>query len=399
MNILMLSMDETILTGTLGDSRARHEEYARRFGTIQMVVCNVVKGGKPLAPLHTERLIIQPTNSRSRLWYVPDAVRAARTLAAELRPNVITSQDALLTGLAGLWIRRVLHAPLIVQDHTAFADNPYWARESRQNRLLQKIAQFVIPRADVVRVVNRGEREACIRIGAQPERVAVVPVPIPLAQFTHPDQRIDWRARFGLTAEQPVALWVGRPVPFKNLGLLLAAWQQVAAKLPAARLILAGSMDGTPYPAQVQALGLADSVILAGRVAYDDLPSLYQTANIYVHSSTYEGGPRVQVEAAAAGIPSVSTDCDGPRDIIKHGETGLLTPMCAPELAAAILSLLSDPARARQMGQAACTDILERYDQDRLIDQWVGLWRSTSTLNGKATGERLHPEDESAAKR
>jgi 1,2-diacylglycerol 3-alpha-glucosyltransferase len=374
LNILMISMDEAILSGNIGDSRARHEEYARRFGVIQMVVCNTART-RLLQPVRTERLIIHPTNSRSRLFYVPDAIRLARTLAKDMPPNVITSQDALLTGLVGLWLRRTLRVPLIVQDHTAFADNPYWTRESLQNRLLQKLAQFVLPRADMVRVVNRGEREACIRIGAKPDRVVVVPVPIPIKQFAVPDQRIDWRARFGIAPDQPVALWVGRPVPFKNLSLLLSAWQQVIAALPGARLILAGNMDGTPYPAQIAQMGLNDSVILAGRVGYDDLPALYQSATIYVHSSTYEGGPRVQVEAAAAGIPSVSTDCDGPRDIIRHGETGLLTPMHPDALADAVLSLLNAPERARQMGRAARADVLERYDQEKLIDQWVGLWR------------------------
>lgn len=374
MNILMISMDETILTGAIGDSRTRHEEYARRFGTIQMALCNTSK----LQPLHTERLHIQPTNSRSRFLYVLDAVRAGRILATQTKPDVITAQDAMLTGLAGLWLRRILKVPLIVQDHTAFADNPYWANESLQNRILQKIAQFVLPRADVVRVVNHGEREACIRIGAKPDRVAVVPVPTPLKQFTVPDNRIDWRTKFGIAAEQPVALWVGRPVPVKNIPLLLGAWQRVVQSLPDARLILAGNMEGAPYPAQIQTMGLENSVLLAGRVTFDDLPSLYQSANIYVHSSMYEGGPRVQIEAAAAGIPSVSTDCDGPRDIIQHGKTGLLTPMDADALAQGMLTLLRDTERAQQMGQAARADILERYDQDKLINQWVDLWRSTA---------------------
>lgn len=378
MNILMISMDDSILTGAIGDARARHEDYARRFGRIQMVVCNTVRK-KPLQALDTELLSIVPTNSRTRIAYVADALRVARPLIDSQPPDVITSQDALLTGLVGLRLRDRLHVPLIVQDHTTIADGERWAQESLQNRLLQRIACFVLPRADAVRVVSEGERAACIRIGVQPKRLQVIPVATDLRRFAEPDNRIDWRARLGLSASDRVALWVGRPVPFKNLPLLISAFEVVSARLDNARLVLAGDMSGTGYIEQVRAAGLDHRIKFAGRVGHDDLPSLYQAADVYAHSSFYEGLPRVQMEAAAAGLPIVSTDIDGVRDLVRPGETGLLTPLDAESLAAALIDLLSDPERSRAMGARGQRDVLERFDPERLINQWVGMWKALAT--------------------
>jgi glycosyltransferase involved in cell wall biosynthesis len=72
-------------------------------------------------------------------------------------------------------------------------------------------------------------------------------------------------------------------------------------------------------------------------------------------SSWREGYSMALAEALTLGVPIVSTDCDfGPREIIRNGENGLLTPVHNPEaLAAGILRVLNDPALAARMRQAA----------------------------------------------
>jgi glycosyltransferase involved in cell wall biosynthesis len=374
-NVLMISLDDTILTGKLGDNRARHEDYARRIGEpLRIVVCTT----QTVPDLHTEWLRAVPTRSRSRLAYVIDGVQAANTLLAGARPDVITTQDALLTGVIGLRLRSALHVPVIVQDHTTIAEGEAWARESLRNRALRRLARFVLPKADAVRVVNTDERESCIRLGCAPEDVHVIPVATDLARFSTPDRSIDWRARLGIGPKQPVALWVGRPVPFKNLALLLQAFQIIHDAMPDSVLTLAGDFNGTPYPDQIRAMGLMEAVRLPGRVNFDELPSLYQAASVYVHSSFYEGAPRVQFEAAAAGLPIVSTDVIGARDIVIHGETGYLVPLQPGPFADAALQLLRHPDRARAMGQRAQADITNRFDPERLRTEWIDLWRAVA---------------------
>jgi glycosyltransferase involved in cell wall biosynthesis len=118
-------------------------------------------------------------------------------------------------------------------------------------------------------------------------------------------------------------------------------------------------------------------VIFAGRVNHGDLPLYYQMADVYLHSSRYEGVPKVLIEALAAGTPVVSTDHLGADVVVRDGETGLLTEHTPDALAAAAISLIDDPARARAMGAAGQRDVIERFDYERQLDRIVESFRAT----------------------
>ena len=185
----------------------------------------------------------------------------------------------------------------------------------------------------------------------------------------------------GLAPDAPVLLWVGFPAAFKHIELLLAAYRQVRAARPAARLVLAG--DFQTRPDFVRQAG-AEGVIFAGRVDHSDLPAYYQLASIYVHSSRYEGVARVLMEALAAGTPVVATDHLGAAEVVRHGESGLLTAHTPEALAEAIITLLDDPARAQAMGAAGQRDALERFDYERGLDAIAETYRATLRLAGRA---------------
>ena len=380
-HVLTISMDASLLSRTIGDSRQRHLDYAQRIGTLDIVVCTRGQWA-PFNSAPDAALRIRPTVSRFRFAYVPDGYRAARLLTTDRRPDVITTQDPFLTGLVGLLLKRRLHVPLIIQDHSSIFSGSRFASESRLTRLLHLLGRLVVRGADAVRVVNTAERAACIRLGIPADRVQIIPLPTALQQFVSPPQPIDWRARLNIAADAPTALWVGRVVPVKNLPLLLEAFAIVNARLPSARLILAGDTVGSAVPALIERLRLGDAVRLAGTVSHELLPALYQAATVYAHSSRYEGFGVVLVEAAAAGLPLISTMTDGARDIIRPDETGLIVPDHADALADALLTLLTDPERAQAMGHVAQADVLRRFDPETLAARWVGLWQTVAAAAG-----------------
>jgi glycosyltransferase involved in cell wall biosynthesis len=95
-------------------------------------------------------------------------------------------------------------------------------------------------------------------------------------------------------------------------------------------------------------------------------------AAIYVLSSDYEGLPNALIEAQGLGLPAVATRCPhGPEEIIDDGKTGLLTPVGdARELAEAMVKLLSNEPRRRQMGQAAKLYARRLFDASHLTRGW-----------------------------
>lgn len=117
----------------------------------------------------------------------------------------------------------------------------------------------------------------------------------------------------------------------------------------------------------IQSLQLQDHVRLAGFVENSIVH--YRHANLFVLSSLYEGMPNALIEAAASGIPCVSTDCpSGPAEILDQGRLGsLVRPGDALALASAIADVMDHPEEARFKADAACEHVLKMFDPERGI--------------------------------
>lgn len=169
--------------------------------------------------------------------------------------------------------------------------------------------------------------------------------------------------------DPPVAIFVGRLEPQKNLFTLLEA----VAIVGNLRLVLVG--DGSQREALAQrARELGVALELAGVVSYETLPTLLQTADLFVLPSLIEGHPKVLLEAMSVGLPCVGTDVPGIRDLLQDGETGLLCPGTDPaSLVVGLRRLLADRTAAQELSRRARALIEAQYDLDRLLQREVAL--------------------------
>jgi glycosyltransferase involved in cell wall biosynthesis len=144
------------------------------------------------------------------------------------------------------------------------------------------------------------------------------------------------------SVSRPRILTVGRMKAQKNHRLLVLAFAKLANTLPSARLAILGTGEREAQTrALVGELHLDDRVILPGH--FEDPWPWYRSADLFVLSSDYEGFGSVIVEALAAGLPVVSTDCpSGPAEILENGRWGRLAPVGhVEELAAAMRQALA----------------------------------------------------------
>jgi len=169
-------------------------------------------------------------------------------------------------------------------------------------------------------------------------------------------------------------LWTGRLDPIKGLDLLLRAFARID---PARRahLLLAGDGPIRPQIEQtVAALGLTERVHLLG--TRSDVPSLLKAADVYTLPSRTEGLPNALLEAMAAGVPIVTTDAPGCRDLIEDKRTGLVVPYGDIDaLAAALSDLLTDPARAAELGHNALVEVTNNWHIKSTFDAYESLYR------------------------
>jgi glycosyltransferase involved in cell wall biosynthesis len=108
----------------------------------------------------------------------------------------------------------------------------------------------------------------------------------------------------------------------------------------------------------------------------DDMPDLYRSVDIVVLPSYREGVPQGLIEAAACGLPLVTTDVPGCREVVTDGVDGLLVPVRDSDaLASAIARLCDDPALRERLGKAARQRALADFDERIVIEQTMDVYR------------------------
>ena len=116
----------------------------------------------------------------------------------------------------------------------------------------------------------------------------------------------------------------------------------------------------------------------------DDVPALVSAADAYVMSSAWEGMPMVLLEAAAGGLPVVTTRVGGNHEAVLDGTTGFLAPARdSGTLASAMSRLMALPAaERREMGERGREHVRANHGLTRVVDRWEALYREVSVRKG-----------------
>lgn len=184
------------------------------------------------------------------------------------------------------------------------------------------------------------------------------------------------RRHLNIAADVPLVAMVARFQSVKGHATFQAMARRIVAQQPNVQLVVAGEdvfgvaadqrlRDETLHTAQHDPL-------LRERLHYigfrDDVERVYQAADVVVCASDFESYGKANLEAMACGVPVVSTRAGGPAETVVEGETGyLVPPKDDAAFAARVLSLLADPARRLQMGQAARAHVQRHFSVAAMV--------------------------------
>ena len=170
-----------------------------------------------------------------------------------------------------------------------------------------------------------------------------------------------------------VIVSVGRLVHRKGQDTLIEAMPEIVSSIPDAHLLMIG--EG-PYRAYLEnrakALDVQSLVTFIGRIQYADLPRYICTGDIFVMPSRsrlagleVEGLGIVYLEASACGLPVIAGNSGGAPDAVLEGKTGLVVDgRSSREVAQAVIELLSDTARCKEMGANGRQWIIKEWRWD-----------------------------------
>ena len=294
-----------------------------------------------------------------------------------LEADVFHAHHPFLLGPVARRLARRQRRPLVFTYHTRYDKYAHYVPFHRalvEEAAVRLSTRFAAAADAVIAPSNVIRDELYARGVVTP--IAVVPTGVDVTRF-RPGDATRARRALGLLPADLVVLYVGRLDREKSVDRLLVAFERVAGIVAAARLVLVG--NGTQTEAlrrKAAASTVGDRVTFLGVRPHDTLPTCYQAADVFVFASETETQGLVLAEAAACGLPAVAVAAPGCDEVVRDGETGLLTKNDPSGLAEAIIGVLLDAARRRGMA-ARARDVAEREFDARLqIERTLAVYEA-----------------------
>ena len=196
------------------------------------------------------------------------------------------------------------------------------------------------------------------------------------------------REELQLGDDERLIVSVGNLYPVKGHQHLIEAVGMLAASHPHVHLAISGRGDmAEALMARARTLGLSERVHLLG--LRSDVPAVLGAADVFVLPSLSEGLPLALLEAMFAACPIVASDVGDVGVALAHGDAGILVqPGNAAALARELDRLLSDPTRARQLGDRAFRRAAAEYDVGQMVRRYRAMY---DDLIGRVVTESNRP--------
>jgi glycosyltransferase involved in cell wall biosynthesis len=234
-------------------------------------------------------------------------------------------------GPAAMHLSDALGIPFSVKARGA--DIHYWGKKHGCTGQILAAAN----KAAGLLAVSAALKAEMVTLGMDAAKIQVHYTGLDQSRFI-PGDRAAAKARLGLTG--PVILCVGALIPRKRQNLLLEA----LVAIPDAVLLFAGTGESeAALRARAAKLGISDRVQFLGSVAHDDLPSLYQAADIMALVSSSEGLANAWVEALACGTPIIASEVGGIRELLKNDAGGRIVAPTPTAIFEAARDILASP--------------------------------------------------------
>ena len=317
---------------------------------------------------------------------------ALQTLSVDVRIAAATADCDVLhshtwyADMAGHLSAMLNGRPHVVTMHSLEPLRPWKAEQLGGGyRVSSWVEKTAVEGADAVIAVSQGMARDVLEAypAVDPDRVHVVHNGIDADEYA-PSPATDVLEQHGVDPGTPYALFVGRITRQKGLSHLLRA----ARDLPGQLVLCAGAPDTPEIAAETEQL-VSDLQVARSGVVWirDMLPradvvQLLSHATVFVCPSVYEPLGIVNLEAMACGTAVVASAVGGIPEVVDDGRTGLLVPASdEAALAAALTSLLDDPARAEQLGRAGRARAVAEFGWDAIAARTLQVYEDVLSRN------------------
>ncbi|MFT5283971.1 MAG: glycosyltransferase involved in cell wall biosynthesis [Planctomycetota bacterium] len=307
------------------------------------------------------------------------AERALRKALLEFEPDLLHTH-ATKAGMVGRRAARNLASTSKIHTFHGHVFEGYFPEPIA--KVLIRREQKLSELCDRIVAVSHATADDLVRLAVVPEEKLVV-IP-PGANLDHllalerprNQAHAELRREIGAGSDDFVVGMVGRLAPVKQPQMAIDVFEMMAARHPQLHMVFIG--DGSERGALERRIGglapgLSERVHMLGAV--DDMTPVFASLDAVMLTSHSEGLPVALIEAAAAGLPALSTNVGGVSEIVAHERTGFIAEDAA-ELAYGLDQMLGNPIEAAAMGQRARVRVSTRYSAKSLADRLEALYEA-----------------------
>jgi len=239
--------------------------------------------------------------------------------------------------------------------------------------------------ASRILVLNPGMMEEALEVGFDHARLGWMPNPVDTDHFRpcSAGERAQLREELQVSPDTPLAVFLGRLDPQKELPWLIGAFARVVREIPDAVLALVG--DGslrTQLGELVSSLNLERNVRFTGRLNTAGVLKWLQAGDLITLVSAVEGLPCALIEAMSTGLPAVVSDIPAHTQLVDTDDNGVVTKLGDQEsIARGLVHLLQDPAARARMGAAARRRMVEQFSTSKVVDCYETLFAECNNTN------------------
>lgn len=347
-----------------------------------VIVCSLKTGGAIGEEMHKQGIKVMTLARGEKLKisiginFIPKILRLARIIEKE-KPQIIHTflfQANIATRFAAYIVRRkvVSRTPVVISSIRAYRQSMGFGEMwyNLFDRLTYRLTDKIIS-------VSKGAKNYIVKqTGIDSRKIVVIHNGVDI-DFYDPKIRGE-KEKYNLSKNSMVIGAIGRLCIHKGYKYLLRAAVKVIERFPDARFWIIG--EGylrKRLERESSLLGISKNVTFWG--CRRDIPEMLSLIDIFVLSSLSEGLSNTLLEAMAMQKPVIATDIPGNDEVVTGGVDGILVPPAnRQKLAEAIISLIEDPDKAREIGEKARKKIIENFREKKMIQKTEAIYHEIS---------------------
>ena len=183
------------------------------------------------------------------------------------------------------------------------------------------------------------------------------------------EQNIQFRQKYGISEDKVVIVKIARLFMLKGHDYVIESAKTLSKQFDNCVWLFVGNGNlSDAYKQQIKELGLEDRIKFTGLLPTSEIPLAIASSDILVHCSLREGLARTLPQAMLGGIPAISFDVDGAREVVNENTGRLIEPKNIEQLIKACAELIEDENLRKRLGQQGRESVTKKFAPDTMVD-------------------------------